>query len=154
LTSSSRQSKVIVLDEATAAIDLETDDLIQATIRREFRRCTIVTIAHRLNTIMDSDKVVVLADGRLVECDSPARWIGALAKPATPPQAPCKKGLRLLFNGEGGRTGAVVDHIIISTSYDIHFTISRWALPSNHACTKITCMPSSSATTSFILSRY
>ena len=62
---------MIVLDEATAAIDLETDDLIQATIRKEFRHCTIITIAHRLNTIMDSHKVVVMEDGYVTEFDTP-----------------------------------------------------------------------------------
>ena len=46
----------------------------QATIRSEFHDCTIITIAHRLNTIMDSDMVVVLSDGYLVECDSPAKY--------------------------------------------------------------------------------
>ena len=70
-----RQSKVIVLDEATAAIDLETDDLIQATIRKEFRHCTIITIAHRLNMIMDSDCIVLLSDGNLSEADSPAKLL-------------------------------------------------------------------------------
>ncbi|XP_062549079.1 multidrug resistance-associated protein 1-like isoform X2 [Armigeres subalbatus] len=66
-----RKTKVLILDEATAAIDLETDDLIQKTIRTEFAECTILTIAHRLNTILDSDKVLVLDKGLVAECDSP-----------------------------------------------------------------------------------
>ncbi|XP_065205454.1 multidrug resistance-associated protein 1-like [Planococcus citri] len=66
-----RKTKVLILDEATAAIDLETDDLIQSTIRSEFADCTVLTIAHRLNTIMDYDKIIVLDKGYLVEYDSP-----------------------------------------------------------------------------------
>lgn len=67
-----RKTKILILDEATAAVDLETDDLIQRTIRTEFKNCTVLTIAHRLNTIMDSDRVVVLDQGRIVEFDSPS----------------------------------------------------------------------------------
>ncbi|XP_018340398.1 PREDICTED: multidrug resistance-associated protein 1 isoform X2 [Trachymyrmex septentrionalis] len=66
-----RKTKVLILDEATAAVDLETDDLIQTTIRQEFKNCTVLTIAHRLNTILDSDRVIVLNKGLIVEYDSP-----------------------------------------------------------------------------------
>lgn len=66
-----RKTKILVLDEATAAVDLETDDLIQATIRQEFTDCTILTIAHRLNTIMDSNRILVLDKGLVAEYDSP-----------------------------------------------------------------------------------
>lgn len=66
-----RKTKVLILDEATAAVDLETDDLIQRTIRTEFIDCTVLTIAHRLNTIMDSDRVIVLDKGRIIEFDGP-----------------------------------------------------------------------------------
>ena len=66
-----RKTKILLLDEATAAVDLETDDLIQATIRREFSTCTIITIAHRLNTIMDNNRVIVLDQGKIAEFDTP-----------------------------------------------------------------------------------
>ncbi|XP_017461230.1 PREDICTED: multidrug resistance-associated protein 1-like, partial [Rhagoletis zephyria] len=66
-----RRTKILVLDEATAAIDLETDALIQETIRREFAHCTVLTIAHRLNTILDSTRVLVMDAGRVLEFDTP-----------------------------------------------------------------------------------
>ncbi|RDD40608.1 Multidrug resistance-associated protein 1 [Trichoplax sp. H2] len=67
-----RKTKILVLDEATAAVDAETDELIQTTIRREFIDCTILTIAHRINTIMDSTRVMVLDQGQIAEFDPPA----------------------------------------------------------------------------------
>ncbi|XP_010618468.1 canalicular multispecific organic anion transporter 2 isoform X1 [Fukomys damarensis] len=72
-----RKSRILVLDEATAAIDLETDDLIQATIRTQFEACTVLTIAHRLNTIMDYTRILVLDRGVLAEFDSPTNLIAA-----------------------------------------------------------------------------
>ncbi|XP_062546115.1 multidrug resistance-associated protein 1 isoform X18 [Armigeres subalbatus] len=70
-----RKTKVLILDEATAAVDLETDDLIQRTIRTEFKDCTVLTIAHRLNTIMDSDKVIVLDRGQISEFAAPSELL-------------------------------------------------------------------------------
>ena len=70
-----RRSKILVLDEATAAVDVGTDALIQKTIREEFKSCTMLIIAHRLNTIIDSDRIMVLDAGRVVEMDTPQRLI-------------------------------------------------------------------------------
>lgn len=70
-----RKSRILILDEATAAVDLETDDLIQRTIRKEFSHCTVLTIAHRLHTIMDSSRVMVLDAGKIVEFDSPSNLL-------------------------------------------------------------------------------
>ncbi|XP_054604932.2 ATP-binding cassette sub-family C member 3 isoform X2 [Nothobranchius furzeri] len=70
-----RKTRILVLDEATAAIDLETDDLIQSTIRTQFDDCTVFTIAHRLNTIMDYTRVLVLDKGRVAEFDTPTNLI-------------------------------------------------------------------------------
>ena len=67
-----RRSSILVLDEATAAVDVGTDALIQKTIREEFAHCTVLAIAHRLNTIIDSDRVLVLDAGEKVEFGSPA----------------------------------------------------------------------------------
>ncbi|CAB4003600.1 multidrug resistance-associated 1-like, partial [Paramuricea clavata] len=66
-----RRTKILVLDEATAAVDLETDELIQQTIRKEFSDCTVLTIAHRLNTIMDHTRIMVLSEGQILEFDTP-----------------------------------------------------------------------------------
>ena len=65
-----RRTRILVLDEATAAVDLETDDLIQSTIREEFKESTVLTNAHRLNTIMDYDRIMVLDKGQIAEFDT------------------------------------------------------------------------------------
>ena len=66
-----QKSKIIVMDEATANVDFKTDNLIQEVIRHKFKDSTVLTIAHRLNTIMDYDKVLILDGGRMVELDKP-----------------------------------------------------------------------------------
>ncbi|XP_057680007.1 ATP-binding cassette sub-family C member 4-like [Corythoichthys intestinalis] len=66
-----RRNRILIIDEATANVDPRTDELIQLTIRREFQDCTVLTIAHRLNTIIDSDRILVLDEGRVQEFDRP-----------------------------------------------------------------------------------
>jgi len=66
-----RKPKILVLDEATASIDNATDALIQTMVRQSFKDCTVLTIAHRLHTIIDSDKIMILDAGKLGEMDSP-----------------------------------------------------------------------------------
>lgn len=70
-----KQARILVLDEATASVDTATDNLIQKIIRTEFEDCTVCTIAHRIPTVIDSDLVLVLSDGRVAEFDTPARLL-------------------------------------------------------------------------------
>uniref|UniRef100_A0A669BFM6 ATP-binding cassette sub-family C member 5 n=1 Tax=Oreochromis niloticus TaxID=8128 RepID=A0A669BFM6_ORENI len=70
-----RRCKVLILDEATAAMDAETDALIQETIRSSFHHCTTLTIAHRLHTVLASDRIMVLNQGQVVEFDEPSKLL-------------------------------------------------------------------------------
>ncbi|KIM46743.1 hypothetical protein M413DRAFT_63584 [Hebeloma cylindrosporum] len=70
-----RRSKVLVMDEATASVDYATDEIISRTIREEFADSTIVTIAHRLRTVIDYDRIMVMDEGQIVEFDSPGLLI-------------------------------------------------------------------------------
>lgn len=60
-----KRNRILVLDEATASIDSATDTILQRIIRQEFSECTVVTVAHRVPTVIDSDKVMVLSFGKL-----------------------------------------------------------------------------------------
>ncbi|KEH19126.1 ABC transporter-like family-protein [Medicago truncatula] len=68
-----KRNKILVLDEATASIDSATDAILQRIIRQEFEECTVITVAHRVPTVIDSDMVMVLSYGKLVEYDEPSK---------------------------------------------------------------------------------
>ncbi|KAJ2759583.1 Canalicular multispecific organic anion transporter 1 [Coemansia sp. BCRC 34490] len=70
-----RNRKIIVLDEATARVDQESDQDMQKLIRSEFKDCTVLTIAHRLKTIMGSDRIVFMDNGRVVEVGQPSELL-------------------------------------------------------------------------------
>ncbi|KAL4618714.1 hypothetical protein ACB092_06G030900 [Castanea dentata] len=70
-----KKSKVLVLDEATASVDTATDNLIQQTLRQHFSNCTVITIAHRITSVLDSDMVLLLSNGLIEEYDSPTRLL-------------------------------------------------------------------------------
>ena len=70
-----RKTKILVLDEATANVDLETDNFIQETLKKSFQNCSVLVIAHRLATVIDSDRILVMDKGRGVEFDHPFKLL-------------------------------------------------------------------------------
>eukprot|EP00080_Pristionchus_pacificus_P010482 PDM70502.1 ABC transporter ATP-binding protein [Pristionchus pacificus] len=70
-----RRAKVLVLDEATASVDILTDSLVQTVVREQFAGATVIAIAHRLNTVAGYDRIMVLEKGRIVEFDTPSRLL-------------------------------------------------------------------------------
>ncbi|XP_070543483.1 ATP-binding cassette sub-family C member 8-like isoform X1 [Ptychodera flava] len=70
-----RRSKILVMDEATASIDTATDAVVQEVIANNFDNCTIITIAHRIGTILNYDKILVLSEGKIVEFDTPSNLL-------------------------------------------------------------------------------
>ncbi|KAK0587930.1 hypothetical protein LWI29_031401 [Acer saccharum] len=92
-----KRSRILVLDEATASIDNATDCILQKTIRREFADSTVITVAHRIPTVMDCNAVIAISDGELVEYDEPVK----------------------LINKEGSLFGQLVkDYLSHTTNYD------------------------------------
>ncbi len=66
-----RQNKILVLDEATSNVDMQTDHFIQECIKNNFNDNTVITVAHRLNTVASYDRIIVMERGRIVEIGSP-----------------------------------------------------------------------------------
>ncbi|GAU27415.1 hypothetical protein TSUD_356510 [Trifolium subterraneum] len=89
-----KRNRILVLDEATASIDSATDAILQRVIRQEFAECTVITVAHRIPTVIDSDMVMVLSYGKLVEYDEPSKLMNtnsSFSKLVTEYWSSCRK---------------------------------------------------------------
>lgn len=69
-----KKSKILVLDEATASVDMTTDNIIQQTLKHHFSECTVITIAHRITSILDSDMVLFLSQGTKINLSDYTNW--------------------------------------------------------------------------------
>ncbi|XP_047331263.1 ABC transporter C family member 12-like [Impatiens glandulifera] len=119
-----RRSKILVLDEATAAVDVGTDSLIQSTIREEFKSCTMLIIAHRLNTIIDSDWILVLESGKVLEYDTPKNLLSNEGS-----------GFSKMVQSTGDANAEYLRSLAIGSSKDIINSVasSRWAAAAKFA---------------------
>ncbi|KAM2799693.1 hypothetical protein COP1_004503 [Malus domestica] len=127
-----RRSKILVLDEATAAVDVGTDALIQKTIREEFKSCTMLVIAHRLNTIIDCDRILVLDAGQVLEHDSPDKLLSneesafsKMVKSTGPANAEYLRGL--VFGGKQHKLVRDRTEQLAGQSQRGWLASSRWA---------------------------
>lgn len=116
-----RRSKVIVMDEATAAVDSDTDTVVQTTIRTSFAGSTMLIIAHRLHTVMDCDKVLVMDDGVVREFGPPAVLLGL----CPPPPDEC-----VVSNSESVR---VFQSLVEETGPEVADALRRTALEAFHS---------------------
>ncbi|KAH9613030.1 hypothetical protein KSS87_002578 [Heliosperma pusillum] len=132
-----RRSKILVLDEATAAVDVRTDALIQKTIREEFKSCTMLIIAHRLNTIIDCDRVLLLEAGKVVEYDTPERLLmkeeSAFSKMVQSTGAANAQYLRSLAFGGEGENRSIGDETNKLDGERRWLASSRWAAAAQFA---------------------
>ncbi|XLQ99024.1 hypothetical protein HN51_053746 [Arachis hypogaea] len=91
-----KRNRILVLDEATASIDSATDAILQRVIREEFSECTVITVAHRVPTVIDSDMVMVLSYGKLIEYDEPSKLMerdSSFYKPVSEYWSNCNKNV-------------------------------------------------------------
>ncbi|KAL6197137.1 hypothetical protein ACLB2K_032749 [Fragaria x ananassa] len=133
-----RRSKILVLDEATAAVDVRTDALIQKTIREEFKSCTMLIIAHRLNTIIDCDRILVLDAGQVLEHGSPEELllneVSAFSKMVRSTGPSNAQYLRsLVFEGKQNKVNREETEQLVGLSQRRWLASSRWAAAAQFA---------------------
>ncbi|KAK1381982.1 ABC-type xenobiotic transporter [Heracleum sosnowskyi] len=132
-----RRSKILVLDEATAAVDVRTDALIQKTIREEFKFCTMLIIAHRLNTIIDCDRILLLDAGQVLEYDTPEALLlneqSSFSKMVESTGAANAQYLRSLVHSEEGENILGADETKQLDGQRKWLASSRWAAAAQFA---------------------
>ncbi|KAK2406346.1 ABC transporter C family member [Trifolium repens] len=126
-----KRNRILVLDEATASIDSATDIILQRVIRQEFAECTVITVAHRIPTVIDSDMVMVLSYGKLVEFDEPSKLMNTnssfskLVAEYWPSETVRFNVLKVIAAGSSNGARNAFTGIVISIAY---FSIGLWNL--------------------------